>query len=78
MLQLDWQLAVVALSLAAAVIYLARRGWKTFQSSQKHAAGANSCGTCGSCSAGDKALSNSPAGFVPFDDLAASKPGDHR
>ena len=69
MLQFDWQLIVVMLTLGVAAWYLARRGMKTFRSSRQRASGGSSCGSCGSCSAGEKAVGNSTAGFVPLDDL---------
>jgi hypothetical protein len=65
---MDWQLPLVLTCLALAVVYLARRTWRTW-------AGRGS--GCGTCKCGDKATANDPSGtkFIPIEQVTLRSRG---
>ena len=72
--QLDWQMIIVALTVAVAAIYLVHRGMMTLRSGRRGPSNAGSCGSCGSCNSGEKVSGKSAAGFVPLENLTSQKP----
>ncbi|MBI3863573.1 MAG: hypothetical protein HY290_16910 [Planctomycetia bacterium] len=69
---LDWQLIVVAVALAAAAAYVARRGIGAWRSARKSSGGA--CSSCKSCGPAARPTGQ-PANFVPVDVLQSPEPG---
>ena len=60
----DWQTAAVGALIGLATIYLTRRYWKAWTSSEKGA-----CGGCGTCAAAE------PKSLVTLTPLAPDTPG---
>ena len=59
-----WQLSVVGLIVVAAVVYLARRAWRTWGRK------ASGCGGCGSgCKGETRSASDQSARLIPADQL---------
>jgi hypothetical protein len=52
-MQFDWQLIIALGIVAAAVLYIARLGWKALRGKS---AGCGSCGSCSSSKAGEKGV----------------------
>ena len=70
----DWQTAVVALVVAAALLYVARRGLARLRSFVKAGGGEASCATgCGKC--GEESKATRPAGPAL---VQIKRPGDSR
>jgi hypothetical protein len=62
---MNWQLAVVGLVVAGAVLYLVRAGWRTWRGAKAGCSGGCGCGA----QVGRRKQSSKPATLIPSESL---------
>ncbi len=63
---LDWQLIVALLAVAAAAAFLIRRALRLLRSSRESG---RACGSCGGCPTDSPSSAAAPSSFVPLESL---------
>ena len=68
---MDWQLAVVVLSIAAATAYIGRRAWRTWR---RKASGCGGCGT--GCKSAASKEASTLARLIPLEQITVRSQRD--